>query len=52
MSVPEGGELGRQTSGLLVPRGEASAQLSCTRLALVPRLSQEVEDSKLWQPRN
>ncbi len=45
MSVPEGGELGRKTSGLLVPGGEASAQLPCTRLPLVPRLSQEVEDS-------
>ncbi len=45
MSVPEGGELGRKTSRLLVPGGEAGAQLPCTRLALVPRLSQEVEDS-------
>jgi hypothetical protein len=45
VSVPEGGELGRQARRLLVPGGEASAQLPCTRLALVPRLSQEVEDS-------
>jgi hypothetical protein len=51
VSVPEGGELGRQTSRLLIPGGEASAQLPCTRLALVPRLS-HVENSNLWQPRN
>ncbi len=45
VSVPEGGELGRETSSLLVPGSEASAQLSCTRLALVPRLSQEENSS-------
>jgi hypothetical protein len=44
VSVPEGGELGRKASGLLVPGGEASAQLPCTRLTLVPRL-EHVEDS-------